>query len=127
MKNDSIIKGYFENRFHIGEGTWIGPQCFMYASAGIEIGKHVGIGPKVVIVTSQHDMGDRSLPILHAPLKHAPVVIGDGSDIGCSAVILPGVTIGAGAQIGAGSVVTKDVPAYVIAAGAPARVIRERG
>lgn len=125
--HDSIIKGYFDNRFAIGTGTWIAPQCFLYASAGIEIGRHVGIGPKVVIVTSQHDIGDRSLPILHASLKHAPVVIGDGADIGCSTVILPGVTIGAGAQIGAGSVVTKDVPGYSVYAGAPARVIRERG
>ncbi|MEE9554162.1 MAG: acyltransferase [candidate division Zixibacteria bacterium] len=125
--HDSIIKGYYDNRFVIGNGTWIGPQCFMYASAGIEIGLHVGIGPKVVIVNSQHDIGDVSMPILHAPLKHAPVVIGDGVDIGCSAIILPGVTIGAGAQIGAGSVVTKDVAAYTIVAGTPARVLRERG
>lgn len=125
--HDSVIKGYYDNHFVIGTGTWIGPQCFMYASAGIEIGEHVGIGPKVVIVTSQHDISDTSIPILHAPLLHAPVVIGDSADIGCATVILPGVTIGAGVQIGAGSVVTKDIPAYTVAAGAPAKVIRERG
>ena len=124
--HDSIIKGYFDNHFTIGSGTWIGPQCFMYASSGIEIGQHVGIGPKVVIVTSQHDISDKSIPILHAPLRHAPVVIGDGADIGCASLILPGVRIGAGAQVGAGSVVTRDIPAYTVAAGTPAKVIRER-
>jgi len=124
--HDSIIKGYFDQKLIIGTGSWIGPQCFIYASAGIEIGQHVGIGPKVTIVTSQHDIRDTAIPILHAPLKHAPVVIGDGADIGCGAIILPGVIIGAGAQIGAGSVVTRDIPAYSVAAGTPAKVIRKR-
>jgi acetyltransferase-like isoleucine patch superfamily enzyme len=124
--HDTILKGYMNRRFIIGDGSWIGPQCFMYASGGIEIGAAVGIGPGVSIITSQHDTGDISIPILHAPLKHAPVVIGDGADIGCGTVILPGVTIGRGAQIGAGSVVTQDIPDFTIAAGGPARVIRER-
>lgn len=124
--HDAILKGYFERRFVIGAGSWIGPQCFMYASCDIEIDAHVGIGPKVSIITSRHDTSDISIPILHAPLKHASVVIGEGADIGCSTVILPGVTIGKGAQIGAGSVVTRDIPEFTIAAGIPARVIRER-
>jgi len=124
--HDSIIKGYFDQLLTIGSGTWIGPQCFIYASAGIEIGHNVGIGPKVVIVTSQHDIRDTSIPILHSPLKHAPVVIGDDADIGCASIILPGVTIGKGAQIGAGSIVTRDVPAYAIAAGSPAKILRMR-
>jgi acetyltransferase-like isoleucine patch superfamily enzyme len=124
--HDAILKGYVDRRFVIGSGTWIGPQCFMYASAGIEIGAHVGIGPKVSIITSQHEINNISIPILHAPLKHAPVVIGDGSDIGCGTIILPGVRIGRGAQIGAGSVITCDIPDFAIAAGVPARIIRER-
>ena len=124
--HDTILKGYFDRRFVIGAGTWIGPQCFMYASAGIEIGAHVGIGPKVSIITSQHDTADISIPILHAPLRHAPVEIGDGADVGCGTIVLPGVTIGPGAQIGAGSIVTRDIPEFTTAAGIPARVIRER-
>lgn len=124
--HDAILKGYMDRRFVIGHGTWIGPQCFMYASAGIEIGASVGIGPKVSIITSRHDTGDISIPILHAPLKHARVVIGDGADIGCGTIILPGVSVGDGVQIGAGSVVTGDIPEFTIAAGIPARVIRDR-
>jgi acetyltransferase-like isoleucine patch superfamily enzyme len=124
--HDSILKGYFDRRFVIGAGTWIGPQCFMYASGGIKIGPHVGIGPKVTIITSQHDTADISIPILHAALKHAPVEIGDGADIGCGTIILPGAAIGQGAQIGAGSVVTGHIPGFTVATGVPARVVRER-
>ena len=125
--HDSILKGYFDHRFVIGAGTWIGPQCFLYASGGIKIGARVGIGPKVTIITSQHDTADISIPILHAPLRHAPVEVGDGADIGCGTIILPGVTIGQGAQVGAGSVVTHDIPGFTIAAGVPASVVRKRG
>lgn len=124
--HDSILKGYFDRRFVISAGTWIGPQCFLYASGGIEIGAHVGIGPKVTIITSKHDTADISIPILHAALMHAPVEIGDGADIGCGTIILPGVTIGQGAQIGAGSVITGNIPEFTIATGIPARVVRER-
>jgi acetyltransferase-like isoleucine patch superfamily enzyme len=63
---------------------------------------------------------------LASPLEFAPIVVEDDSDIGVGAIILPGVRIGRGAQIGAGAVVTRDVPAYAVAAGNPARVLRMR-
>jgi acetyltransferase-like isoleucine patch superfamily enzyme len=56
----------------------------------------------------------------------AEVAIGDGADLGVGAIVLPGVRIGVGAQIGAGAVVASDVPDYAVAAGVPARVLRER-
>ena len=78
------------------------------------------------ILTSQHAEAGRDTPIFNAPVEFKPVQIEDGADIGVGAIILPGVTIGRGAQIGAGAVVTRDIPAFAVAAGAPARVLRER-
>lgn len=122
----SILKGYYKNRLEIGDETWIGQQCFFHAAGGLTIGRSVGIGPGVKILTSQHAEAPRSQAIFDAPLELKPVRIEDGADIGVGAIILPGVTVGRGAQVGAGAVVTRDVPAYTVVAGSPARVIRER-
>jgi acetyltransferase-like isoleucine patch superfamily enzyme len=124
--HQTILKGYFQNRMVIGDGTWIGQQCFLHSAGGLVIGRHVGIGPGVKIVTSAHRLDEVDKPILHAVLDFEQVTIGDGSDIGTGAVLVPGVTIGAGAQVGAGSVVTEDVPDYAVVAGVPARVLRLR-
>ena len=122
----AIIKGYWNSELVIGDETWIGQQCFMHSAGGLTIGSHVGIGPGVRIITSQHQEVGRSISILDAPLDLGPVIIEDEVDIGMSSTILPGVTIGRGALIGAGSVVTRDVPPYAVVAGVPARVMRER-
>jgi acetyltransferase-like isoleucine patch superfamily enzyme len=110
----------------IGEGTWIGQQCFFHSAGGIEIGSHVGIGPGVKILTSSHTLDNIDSPILHNPVEFAPVRICDNSDIGVNAIILPGVTIGLGAQVGAGAVVTQSVEDYAVMAGVPARVLYYR-
>jgi acetyltransferase-like isoleucine patch superfamily enzyme len=123
----AILKGYFKNRLVIGARSWIGQQCFLHSAGGLTIGRRVGIGPGARILTSTHRLPeDREAPIMDGELELAPVVLEDGCDVGISAVILPGVTIGRNAQIGAGAVVTADVPAYAIAAGVPARVIGTR-
>lgn len=124
--HDTILKGYHDGALRIGDGAWIGQQCFLHAAGDLTIGANVGVGPGVKIITSVHREVGRATPILHAPLAFAPVVIEDDADLGVGAVVLPGVTIGRGAQIGAGAVVTRDIPAYTIAAGNPARVLRER-
>ena len=124
--HQTILKGYHKSRMVIGAGTWIGQQCFFHSAGGLTIGAHVGIGPGVKIVTSTHRLSSRDAPILHAPIDFAPVVIEDGSDIGTGAILLPGVTVGRGAQVAAGAVVTADVAAYAIVAGVPARLIRTR-
>lgn len=123
----TILKGYYKNRMIIGDGTWIGQQCFLHSAGGISIGQNVGIGPGVKILTSAHELGHSDRPILHSPIAFAPVSIESGSDIGVGAIILPGVSIGRGAQVGAGAVVAEDVPAFAIVAGVPARVIGRRG
>jgi acetyltransferase-like isoleucine patch superfamily enzyme len=92
----------------------------------MSIGKNVGIGPGVKIITSFHTDEGIYKPILHSAIEFAPVTIADDCDIGVGTVILPGVTIGKGTQVGAGAVVSKDLPAYSVAAGVPARVLRSR-
>jgi acetyltransferase-like isoleucine patch superfamily enzyme len=111
----------------IGEGTWIGQQCFFHSAGDIIIGKNVGIGPAVKIITSFHAEEGLLKPILHSKIEFAPVVIEDDVDIGTGAIILPGVTILKGTQVGAGAVVTQDYPEYAVIAGVPARLLRIRG
>lgn len=122
----TMLKGYHQNELRIGDGTWIGQQCFFHSAGGIRIGANVGIGPAVKMLTSVHAEAGRETPILHAPLSFAPIEIEDDADLGVGAIVLPGVRIGRGAQIGAGAVVTRDVAAYAVVAGNPARVLRER-
>jgi acetyltransferase-like isoleucine patch superfamily enzyme len=110
----------------IGDETWIGPQAFFHSAGGIDIGARVGIGPGVRILTSFHGEAGRDVPILSSPIELGPVVIEDDCDLGVGAIVLPGVRIGKGSQIGAGAVVVEDVPPYSIAVGVPARVTRER-
>ena len=124
--HQTVLKGYYKNELVIGPGTWIGQQCFFHSAGGITIGKNVGIGPGVKILTSTHDEEGRKIPILHSRIKFSPVVIEDDADIGIGSIILPGVTIGRGAQIGAGAVVTKNIEPYAVAAGVPAKIIRTR-
>ncbi|MEM6961106.1 MAG: acyltransferase [Myxococcota bacterium] len=122
----AILKGYYNSRLEIGDETWIGQQVFLHSAGGLSIGPKVGIGPGVKIITSVHEDSGVDVPILDSPLRFAKVLLEEGCDIGVGTVILPGVTVGRGAQIGAGSVVTRDVPEYTIAAGSPARVVRDR-
>jgi acetyltransferase-like isoleucine patch superfamily enzyme len=122
----AILKGYHEHELVIDDGSWIGELCYMNAAGGVRIGRDVGIGPGVTIISSVHAEEGRGVPILHARLEFAPVVVEDDADLGVGSIVLPGVTIGRGAQVGAGAVVTTDVPPYSVVAGVPARVLRER-
>ncbi len=124
--HQTILKGYYKNKMVIGSGTWIGQQCFFHSAGGLSIGRNVGIGPGVRIITSHHVEAGRQTPILHSPLAFAPVVIGDDTDIGVNAVILPGAVLGRGVQVGAGAVVKGTFPDYAVIAGVPARVVRIR-
>jgi acetyltransferase-like isoleucine patch superfamily enzyme len=124
--HQTILKGYYKNELRIGDETWIGQQCFFHAAGGIDIGARVGIAPAVRILTSVHAEAGREVPVLFSPIELGRVAIEDDSDLGIGAIVLPGVTIGRGAIVGAGAVVTSDVPPNTIAAGGPARVIRER-
>jgi len=124
--HNTILKGYYNNLMVIGDHTWVGQGCFLSSAGGLFIGKAVGIGPMVKILTSQHKGDNIDVPVLFTDLEFGEVRIEDGCDIGIGAIILPGVTIGEGAIIGAGAVVTKNVPPYEIWAGVPARLLRKR-
>jgi len=122
----AVIKGYYKNKMEIGSGTWIGQMAFLHSAGGLLIGKNVGIGPHVNILTSSHKSSDAHTPVLHNEIEFKPVAIEDGCDIGTGAVILPGVKIGRNSIIGAGSIVTKNIPSGSIAVGNPAKVIKKR-
>ena len=92
------MKGYYKNELRVGCGTWIGQDVFFHSAGGIEIGCDVGIGPRVMILTSAHELpatpDGSTAPILHRPLAFAKVTLEDGCDIGVGAILLPGITIG---------------------------------
>ena len=113
----------FGYNISVGDDFYGNFDCVMLDGAPITIGNQVLLGPRVGIYTSNHaiDPGERAAGACYA----RPVTIGNQVWMGGGVTINPGVTIGDGAIIGSGSVVTKDVPARHIAAGVPARVIRE--
>jgi acetyltransferase-like isoleucine patch superfamily enzyme len=110
----------------IGEHSYVGPGCTLFGAAGIEIGASVLISPGVVITSHQHSYGQGDLEMRRQPLRFGRVVIEDDVWIGANATVLPGVRLATGSIVGAGAVVTRDVPARSIALGVPARVARER-
>lgn len=105
----------------IGSNTVINRFCYLDGRVRLYIGSNVNISHYVLIQTLTHDPQDPNFVCIEAP-----VVIMDNAWIGARAIILPGVKIGEGAVIGAGSVVTKDVDPYSIVAGNPAKHIRNR-
>jgi acetyltransferase-like isoleucine patch superfamily enzyme len=122
----TILKAYYKNRLIIGRDTWIGQNCFFHSAGNIRIGRGVGIGPKVSILTSQHRPSSSVEPVLFSNLEFGEVVLEDGCDIGVNCTILPGVVIGEGSIIAAGAVVNKSVPPYEVWGGVPAKKIRDR-
>jgi acetyltransferase-like isoleucine patch superfamily enzyme len=124
--HNSILHGYHKNEIFIEDDSWIGQGCFLHGAGGIKVGRAVGIGPMVKILTSHHVEGEMSKPLVFQQLEFGEVSIGDGCDIGVGSIILPGIRIEEGSIVGAGSVVTRDIPSYSIFAGNPARLLRKR-
>jgi acetyltransferase-like isoleucine patch superfamily enzyme len=119
--------GDFEHGwFEIGANSFIGCNAVLGAGGGIRIGDHVLIGQSVNMHAENHCFADASQRIDQQGVSYSGITIEDDVWIGSTAVILDGVTIGKGAVIGAGAVVTRSIPAYSIAVGSPARVIRQR-
>lgn len=108
------------NRSQLGHNSRIGQH--------VTLGNDVVMGPDVIIMANAHAFEDPSIPInQQGALPISPVTIGDDVWIGTRAIILPGVNIGNHAIIGAGAVVTKNVPEKAIVGGNPAKIIRFRG
>jgi acetyltransferase-like isoleucine patch superfamily enzyme len=119
------LQGRFDGRCRIGDQGWIGPQCY-FDARDLVIGEHVGWGPGAKVLGSTHTGLPGDVPIIQTDLVIRPVRVGAWADIGTGAVLLPGVTVGRGSLVGAGAVVTEDVPDFAIVAGVPARFVRWR-
>jgi acetyltransferase-like isoleucine patch superfamily enzyme len=105
----------------IGANTIINWDCMLYITGGLVIGKNVSIAAGVWLVTGSHDMNHPSFLEFYKP-----IVIEDYVWIGMRATILGGVTIGKGAVVMTGAVVTRDVPPYSVVGGIPARIVTQR-
>lgn len=117
-------------KISIGNDVYIGPHAIFSSIKGITIGNKVTFGPNVTIMAGNHNFRDVGVYI-HGnhnkrPDDDMPVMIMDDVWVGCNAVILKGVTVNKGAIIAAGAIVTKDIPAYAIVGGNPAKVIKYR-
>jgi len=105
----------------IGKHTMINYGCRFHTQGGIMIGENVSIAPGTWLVAGSHNINDPDFADYSKP-----IVIGNYVWIGVRATVLSGVTIGDGAIVMAGAMVTRDVPAYAIVGGVPARVVGER-
>ena len=110
-----------ENKLKIGNGVNIGWRCTIDARGGIEIHNNVVIASDSIVLTADHDINDKNFTA-----RYKPIVIKDRAWICTRSTILGGVTIGEGAVVAAGSVVTKDVNPYTIVGGIPAKTIGKR-
>lgn len=124
--NVNIEKGaHFSQNVSLGNNSGIGVNAQI--APGVTIGNDVMMGPECLIYTTNHGMNRTDIPMWRQESSEvSPVVIGDDVWIGARVIILPGVHIGTGSVIGAGSVVTHDVEPYSIVAGNPAKIIRMR-
>ena len=111
----------------IGDDCFLGDECLLDLAEGVRLERQVTLAERVVVLTHTN-VGYADHPLqAHFPAQAAPVVIEAGSFVGASVTILPGIRIGAGSFVAAGSVVTVDVPKASLVAGVPARVVRPIG
>jgi len=117
----------FSHNIFLGDFVSVQRRTYIWAGekSQIKIGNHTMIGPGVFITSDNYGL-NKSQRISDQPTKEADVVIGADVWVGAYSIVLPGVTIGEGAVIAAGSVVTKNISSYSIAAGIPAKSIGKR-
>jgi acetyltransferase-like isoleucine patch superfamily enzyme len=121
----AYLQGRFDGRCVIGNNVWIGPGSY-FDARDLVLEDYVGWGPGAKVLGSAHTGRPAGVPIVKTDLEIRPVRVRAWADIGTNAVLLPGVTVGKGAIVGAGAVVTTDVPPFAIVAGVPARFLRWR-
>lgn len=125
LGEQTMIQGRVDGTCRIGDHVWIGPQAY-FDARDLVIEESVGWGPGAKVLGSTHTGLPADIPVIQTDLEIKPVRIGAWADIGVNAVILPGVTVGRAAMVGAGAVVTEDVKPSSIVAGVPARFLRDR-
>lgn len=121
----AMIQGRFNGSCKVGNHVWIGPQAY-FDARDLILEDYVGWGPGAKVLGSTHTGVPVDEPTIKTDLVIKQVTVCFGADIGMNATILPGVRVGAHSIVGAGAVVTQDVPDYAVVAGVPARVIRDR-
>jgi len=115
----------YEGRLEIGDHVRIGADMVIACCGSIEIGDEVLTADRVYIGDTYHEYRDVTRPVRHQGLHDPrPVRIGRGAFLGINCAVLPGVTVGEGACVGANAVVTDDVPPHSLVVGNPARVVR---
>ncbi|NMG11582.1 acyltransferase [Brasilonema sp. UFV-L1] len=120
------IRAMKDTCIHIGEGTFIGPYVCLTGPGNIKIGKLCLIAAHVGIFANNHVFDDPTQYIEDQGLTRQGIVIEDDCWLGHAVTVLDGVTIGKGSIIGAGAVVTKDIPPFSVALGVPAKVVKSR-
>jgi acetyltransferase-like isoleucine patch superfamily enzyme len=110
----------------VGQNSAIGAFNFLHGGGGIDIGSNCLLGPYVQIFSENHDISDDMTPIRTQGEVRGRVIIGNDVWIGAGSIVLASVNIGDGAVIAAGSVVTKDVAAFAVVGGVPAKFIKSR-
>ena len=109
----------------LGDRSGIGINAEVYPH--VTIGRNVMMAPDVLLITENHKFTDTAIPMRdQGYFDFRPITVEDDVWIGQRAIILPGVTLGQGCVVGAGAVVSKDVPPYAVAVGNPARVVKSR-
>jgi acetyltransferase-like isoleucine patch superfamily enzyme len=121
----TYLQGRFDGVAKIGNRVWIGPQSY-FDARDLVLEDNVGWGPGAKVLGSVHTGLPIDQPIIETDLEIRPVRVEAWADIGTGAILLPGVTVGKGSIVGAGAVVTRDVPPFSIVAGVPARFLRWR-
>jgi acetyltransferase-like isoleucine patch superfamily enzyme len=125
--NVAIFEGVYLHHLdnaEFGDNVSIHPMCYLNANGGIHIGSDVSIAHGTTIMAEEHDYSQPGVPIKDTPGVFKPVIVGSDVWIGAGVKVLAGVTVGDHVVIGAGSVVTGDLPAHTLAVGVPARPLK---
>lgn len=131
MKDNSYINDYtFVNLknciLKLGNNSFLNRNCTVLGEADIILGDNVLIAHGCNLISVNHGIKERDVPIALQSSANSPISIGNNVWIGCQSIILPGVTIGDGAVVAAGSVVTKNVGEYEVVGGNPAKLLKRR-
>jgi acetyltransferase-like isoleucine patch superfamily enzyme len=126
IRPTNVLMGPVGEGLQMGDHSNIGPYSYIGCSGKVTIGSNVLMGQRVSIQAENHLFHDMSKPIREQGVKRSAVTIGDNCWIGSGVTITAGLSIGPGTVIGAGAVVTRDLPANVVATGVPARIMRHR-